>query len=61
MLNDEERTICVSNCKFVDAVEPNCPYVMNEEYLNRMIEKWDLVQFRLMRVSHKVVFELRLR
>jgi ethanolamine-phosphate cytidylyltransferase len=42
VLNDEERTTCVKYCKFVDEVEPNCPYVMNEEYLCRMIDKWKL-------------------
>lgn len=35
----EERIVSVEGCKFVDKVERHCPYVMNEEYLNRMIEK----------------------
>ncbi|ETV85816.1 hypothetical protein H257_02379 [Aphanomyces astaci] len=36
---DEERIASVAGCKFVDAVEPHCPYIMNDEYLLRMIEK----------------------
>lgn len=35
----EERIASVEGCKFVDVVEPHCPYIMNEEYLKRMIKK----------------------
>lgn len=35
----EERIASVDGCKFVDVVEPHCPYIMNEEYLKRMIKK----------------------
>lgn len=34
---DEERTASVAGCKFVDEVVPDCPYVMNEEYLNEVV------------------------
>ncbi|KAF0686420.1 Aste57867_21791 [Aphanomyces stellatus] len=36
---DEERIASVAGCKFVDVVEPQCPYIMNDEYLLKMIEK----------------------
>ncbi|GAB9465173.1 hypothetical protein Gpo141_00002589 [Globisporangium polare] len=39
VLNNEERIASVEGCKFVDVVEPHCPYIMNEEYLKRMIKK----------------------
>jgi ethanolamine-phosphate cytidylyltransferase len=39
VLNNEERIASVDGCKFVDVVEPHCPYIMNEEYLQRMIKK----------------------
>ncbi|EEY66711.1 ethanolamine-phosphate cytidylyltransferase, putative [Phytophthora infestans T30-4] len=39
VLNNEERIASVKGCKFVDVVEPHCPYIMNEEYLQRMIKK----------------------
>ncbi|CAK4617933.1 hypothetical protein LEN26_019076 [Aphanomyces euteiches] len=39
---DEERIASVAGCKFVDAVEPHCPYIMNDEYLLKMIEKHNL-------------------
>ncbi|TDH69600.1 hypothetical protein CCR75_002570 [Bremia lactucae] len=39
VLNNEERIASVKGCKFVDEVEPHCPYIMNEEYLQRMIKK----------------------
>jgi ethanolamine-phosphate cytidylyltransferase len=26
----------------VDAVEPECPYIMNDEYLMGIIEKWKI-------------------
>lgn len=34
---DEERTASVAGCKFVDEVVPDCPYVMNEQYLNEVV------------------------
>ncbi|ETI47683.1 hypothetical protein F441_08121 [Phytophthora nicotianae CJ01A1] len=39
VLNNEERIASVEGCKFVDEVEPHCPYIMNEDYLQRMIKK----------------------
>lgn len=42
LLNEEERMACVSACKFVDEVVPNVPYVMNQEYLNNIIETYNI-------------------
>jgi len=42
LLNDSERLTMVTNCKFVDEVIPGCPYVMNREYLDFIIEKYDI-------------------
>jgi ethanolamine-phosphate cytidylyltransferase len=42
LMNDEERLTMVSACKFVDEVVPNCPYVMSKEYLDYVIEKYDV-------------------
>uniref|UniRef100_K3WAY2 ethanolamine-phosphate cytidylyltransferase n=1 Tax=Globisporangium ultimum (strain ATCC 200006 / CBS 805.95 / DAOM BR144) TaxID=431595 RepID=K3WAY2_GLOUD len=42
VLNNEERIASVEGCKFVDVVEPHCPYIMNEEYLKRMIKKHNI-------------------
>ncbi|CAM9217293.1 unnamed protein product [Discosporangium mesarthrocarpum] len=40
VMNDEERLTAVQGCKFVDEVVPNVPYVMSEEYLDYVIEKY---------------------
>jgi len=45
--NEEERMIMVEGCKFVDEVVPNCPYIMNEEYLN-----WVIKEYRIDYVVH---------
>lgn len=42
LMNDEERLTMVSACKFVDEVVPNCPYVMSKEYLDYVIENYDI-------------------
>eukprot|EP00300_Choanocystis_sp_HF-7_P002826 c12143_g1_i1.p1 GENE.c12143_g1_i1~~c12143_g1_i1.p1 ORF type:complete len:459 (+),score=133.24 c12143_g1_i1:63-1439(+) len=42
VLNDEERTGAVAGCKFVDVVEPGCPYIMNEKYLRYVIDKYNI-------------------
>jgi ethanolamine-phosphate cytidylyltransferase len=42
LLNDSERMTMVSNCKFVDEVVPDCPYVMSREYLDFIIEKYEI-------------------
>lgn len=40
--SDEERMTMVEGCKFVDEVVPNCPYIMNEEYLKWVIEEYKI-------------------
>ena len=40
LMNDNERLTMVSSCKFVDEVVPGVPYVMNQEYLAYIIEKY---------------------
>ncbi|TMW60078.1 hypothetical protein Poli38472_000120 [Pythium oligandrum] len=42
VMNNEERIASVVGCKFVNEVEPHCPYIMNEEYLKRMIKKHNI-------------------
>jgi len=42
LMKDEERLTMVRNCKFVDQVVEGCPYVMNEEYLNHVISKYNI-------------------
>ena len=42
LMNDHERLTMVSCCKFVDEVVPGCPYIMNEEYLAYVIDKYDI-------------------
>ena len=39
VMSDEERLRCVEGCRFVDEVVPNCPYIMNDEYLARIIKE----------------------
>jgi len=40
LMKDKERVSMVKACKFVDEVLPGCPYIMNEEYLNSVIDKY---------------------
>jgi len=40
LMNDDERLTMVRGCKFVDEVVPECPYVMNEEYLAYIIKEY---------------------
>ncbi|CAM9129329.1 unnamed protein product [Choristocarpus tenellus] len=40
VMNDQERLTAVEGCKFVDEVVPGVPYVMSEEYLEYVIEKY---------------------
>lgn len=40
--NDEERLACVQGCKFVNEVVKNVPYVMSPEYVNFIIEKYEI-------------------
>lgn len=42
LLLTEERIASVAGCKFVNVVEPHCPYIMNEDYLKRMIKKHNI-------------------
>ena len=42
LMNDDERMTMVKGCKFVDEVIPNCPYIMNEEYLNYILEEYNV-------------------
>lgn len=42
LMNDDERLTMVSACKFVDEVVPDCPYIMNREYLEWVIEEYQI-------------------
>ncbi|KAH9257286.1 hypothetical protein BASA81_004443 [Batrachochytrium salamandrivorans] len=42
VMNDEERIASVTGCRFVDEIVPHCPYVMSPEYLNMVIEKYQI-------------------
>jgi len=39
LMNDEDRMTMVQSCKFVDQVIPNCPYIMNQEYLDWVVRE----------------------
>ncbi len=42
LMSEEDRIIMVSACKFVDEVVPNCPYIMNEQYLDWVIKTYNI-------------------
>ena len=42
LMNDQERLTMVESCKFVDEVVPGCPYIMTENYVNYVIEKYNI-------------------
>ena len=42
LMRDHERLTMVESCKFVDEVVPGCPYIMSKEYLDYVIEKYDI-------------------
>jgi ethanolamine-phosphate cytidylyltransferase len=42
LMNDSERLTSVRACKFVDDVVPGCPYIMNADYLNYVIDKYKI-------------------
>lgn len=42
LMKDQERLTMVQACKFVDEVVPGCPYIMNQKYLDYVIEKYDV-------------------
>jgi ethanolamine-phosphate cytidylyltransferase len=39
LMNDEERLAMVDACKFVDHVIPDCPYIMNQKYLDWVVNE----------------------
>jgi len=39
LMNDDERLSMVKGCRFVDEALPECPYVMNAEYLDYIIKE----------------------
>lgn len=41
-MNDEERLVAVEGCRFVDEVVRDVPYVMNEEYLVEIMERYKI-------------------
>lgn len=45
VLSDEERQQMVAACRFVDEIVPASPYVMSEEYIQYLIDKWDIDYF----------------
>lgn len=42
VMTDEERCKMVSSCRFVDEVVPKIPYVMTDEYLHGIMEKYNI-------------------
>lgn len=42
VMNDDERMSSVRGCRWVDEVVPNVPYIMNEEYINYIIEEYKI-------------------
>jgi len=40
VMNDEERLAAVEGCRFVDEVVPDVPYIMDEDYLKMVMEKY---------------------
>lgn len=42
LMNDEERLTMVKSCKFVDQVVPDCPYIMNQDYLDWVIREHNI-------------------
>jgi ethanolamine-phosphate cytidylyltransferase len=42
LMNDQERLAMVKSCKFVDEVIPDCPYVMNAEYVHWVIQEYKI-------------------
>jgi ethanolamine-phosphate cytidylyltransferase len=42
LMNDEERLMMVQSCKFVDQVIPDCPYIMNQEYLDWVVRQHNI-------------------
>jgi ethanolamine-phosphate cytidylyltransferase len=42
LMNDEERLAMVKSCKFVDQVIPECPYIMDSNYLDWVIREHNI-------------------
>jgi ethanolamine-phosphate cytidylyltransferase len=42
LMDDQERLTMVKACKFVDEVIPDCPYIMDGEYINWIIETYKI-------------------
>ena len=42
VMQDKERLSVVEACKWVDEVVPNVPYVMSEDYINWIIDEYDI-------------------
>lgn len=42
VMNDEERCAAVKACRFVDDVIPKTPYVMTQEYLDKIIKEYNI-------------------
>ena len=42
LMNDQERLTMVKSCKFVDEVIPDCPYVMDIDYINWVVETYQI-------------------
>ena len=39
---NEERLAAVQGCKFVDEVVPQCPYIMDDDYLDMIFDKYEI-------------------
>jgi ethanolamine-phosphate cytidylyltransferase len=42
LMNDHERLTMVQSCKFVDEVIPDCPYIMDADYVNWVIDTYKI-------------------
>ena len=42
LMDDQERLTMVKSCKFVDDVIPDCPYIMDSDYINWIIETYKI-------------------
>jgi len=42
ILNDTERQRMVLGCRFVDEIIPYCPYVMTEDYIDKIMEEHEI-------------------
>ena len=44
VMNDEERVAVVKSCRWVDEVITHVPYVMNDEYLDYLFTKCQILK-----------------